>query len=407
MYDHGTERKSRLLTVLVLLLLLLFNSCSSTQQEDNMALMYSPTYKKLESAPLTLPTEVAGYSREYELLGVENFSAIIHAPTQGFQLGEAGIFPQEDDNPWVIGKSDGTQKYRPYYRTNPNLIPLTSGGRYEVSFRYKVLETPDEGFETIFFSNTGAQHNNWVEQSIFITDPAGSEGVATMQAQLKQYHDYELVMNVVSKGSIAVTDITIKDLKNNVVVAYEDCKKYQHTHSLMLRGDGDFTIRQSTIAGGAMSIVTTGWTKLWTNSALVTLPKDTIIVLEFDYKILKNPKNLDQLGWVRIYSGTDTRLDRGAIAIPAYQVTEGHYTGAVKTGTEDDIYILEANFSGDVSVEVTNFKISKQITIPQSIAEHPAQKLKDAPYPRLGNFFTSMAEWVARDGSGSAQGDTP
>lgn len=407
MYDHGTEGKSRLLTVLVLLLLLLFNSCSSIQQEDNMALMYTPTFRKLESAPLTLPTEVAGFSREYELLGVEDFSAVIHAPTQGFQLGEAGIFPQEDDNPWVIGKSDGTQKYRQYYRTNPNIIPLTPGGRYEVSFRYKVLETPDEGFETIIFSNTGAQQNNWVEQSIFITDPAGSQGVATMQAQLKQYSDYQLLMNVVGKGSIAVTDITIKDLKNNTVVAYEDCKKYQHTHSLMLRGDGDFTIGQSSIPTGGASIVTTGWLKLWTNSSVVTLPKDTVILLEFDYKVLKNPKNLDQLGWVRIYSGTDTRLDRGAISIPAYQVTEGHYIGAAKTGTEDDIYILEANFSGDVSVEVTNFKISKQITIPQSIAEHPAQKLKDVPYPRLGNYFSSMAEWVARDGSGSAQGDKP
>lgn len=217
MYDHGTEGKSRLLTVLVLLLLLLFTSCSSTQQEDNMALMYTPTFRKLESAPLTLPSEVAGFSREYELLGVEDFSAVIHAPTQGFQLGEAGIFPQEDDNPWVIGKSDGTQKYRQYYRTNPNIIPLTPGGRYEVSFRYKVLETPDEGFETIIFSNTGAQQNNWVEQSIFITDPAGSQGVATMQAQLKQYPDYQLLMNVVGKGSIAVTDITIKDLKNKAV----------------------------------------------------------------------------------------------------------------------------------------------------------------------------------------------
>lgn len=407
MYDHGTYGKARLLTALVLLLLLLLNSCSTTQQEDNLALMYTPTFKKLESAPLTLPTDVAGHSREYELLGVEDFAAVIHAPTQGFQLGEAGTFPQEDDNPWVIGKSDGTQKYRQYYRTDPNLIHFTPAGRYEVSFRYKVLETPDEGFETIIFSQVGAERNDWVEQAIFINEPAGSQGVASMQAQLKQYQDYHLLMNVVGKGSIAVQDISIKDLDTNTVVAFEDCKKYQHTHSLMLRGDGDFTIRQSTIPTGVSSIVTTGWTKLWTNSSLVKLPKDTVILLEFDYKILKNPKNLDQLGWVRIYSGTNTKLDRGAIAIPAYQVTEGHYTGAVKTGTEDDIYILEANFSGDVSVEVTNFRISKQITISQSIAEHPAQKLKDVPYPRLGNYFSSMAEWVARDGSGTAQGSTP
>ncbi len=407
MYDHGTQGKPLLSVLLVLLLLLPFTSCSSTQQEDNLALMYSPTFKKLETAPLTLPTEAAGKTCEYELLGVEDFSAVIHAPTLGFQLGEIGTFPQEDDNPWVIGRSDGTQKYMQYYRTDPNIIALNPGGRYEVSFHYKVIETPDEGFETIFFSNTGAQQNNWVEQSIFITEPAGSEGIATMQAQLKQYPDYQLLMNVVSKGAIAVTDITIKDMATNAVVAYEDCKKYQHTHSLMLRGDGDFTIRQSTLPTGVSSIVTTGWTKLWTNSSVVRLPKDTVILLEFDYKILKNPKNLDQLGWVRIYSGTDTKLDRGAIAIPAYQVTEGHYTGAAKTGTEDDIYILEANFSGDVSVELTNFRVSRQITIPQSIEDSPAQKLKDAPYPRLGNYFSAMAEWVARDGSGSGQGATP
>lgn len=407
MYDHGTQGKPLLSVLLVLLLLLPFTSCSSTQQEDNLALMYSPTYKKLETAPLTLPTEVAGKTCEYELLGVEDFSAVIHAPTRGFLVGEIGTFPKEDEEPWVLGKSDGSQKYMQYYRTDPNIIPLNPGGWYEVSYRYKVLETPDEGFETILFSNTGAQQNNWVEQSIFITEPAGTEGVATMQAQLKQYSDYQLLMNVVSKGAIAVTEITIKDMATNAVVAYEDCKKYQHTHSLMLRGDGDFTIGKSTIPTGNASIVTTGWLKLWTNSSVVKLPKDTVILLEFDYKVLKNPKNLDQLGWVRIYSGTNTKLDRGAMAIPAYQVTEGHYTGAVKTGTEDDIYILEANFSGDVSVELTNFRVSRQITVPQSIEDSPAQKLKDAPYPRLGNFFTSMAEWVARDGSGSAQGDTP
>ncbi|MGE4454600.1 MAG: hypothetical protein AB7D92_08690 [Sphaerochaeta sp.] len=381
----------------VLLLLLLFTSCSHTQQEQSEALLYSPTYEELEKTPLSIPETAHGYGREYELLGVETFTTTKRGPYPGFVLREGGTFPSEVDDFWIVGRSNGEQEYLPYYSTDPSKIQFTHGGLYEVRFHYKVLESPDKGFEVLFFSNTGASLNDWVNESLYITDKEGSEGDASLTARLRHYTDYELVMNVVSKGAIAVRDIVITDLSNSQVVAEEHGDAVRHDHSLVIRGEGDFTIEKSTINDEGFSIVTQGFTRIWNNVKVLPLPKDTIILLEFDYKVLDNPNNREHLGWVRLVRESDTAMDRGALNIPAYGIQEGHYTGAVKTGLRDEPYILEMAFHGDVSVELTNIALSRQIPV----QTQPAIPKLEAIFPRLGDLFNPYGEWFIFNNDGT------
>lgn len=387
----------------VLLLMLLSISCSHTQQETIEALSYSPSFQELETMPLSIPETAHGYGREYELLGVETFSTIMRAPTPGFLLQEAGLFPSDPEDYWIVGRSQGERVYRQYYSTDLEAIQFKANGLYEVQFTYKVLETPDEGFEVIFYSDTGASRNDWVGDSIFITEPEGSQGEASFTARLKNYPDYILLMNIVRKGSIAVRDIVITDLETGKVVAEEHGDAVRHGHSLFLRREGNFSIKPSTIVEGGSSIFTKGYSRVWTNPEVMTIPKDSVILLEFDYKVNKNVNNREHLGWVRLFLESNTATDRGMLNVPAYDVQEGHYAGAVKTGSSDGPYIIELGIHDDVEMEFTNIKLSKQIPV-QPASEIPALQ---AVYPRLGDFFTAYGEWVASDGSGSAQGDTP
>lgn len=391
----------------VLLLSLLLNSCASTQQETDAALQYSPTLSQLESSPLSVPDGDSGFTRVYEVLGVEDFSTLQRGPALGFELGEVGTFPVQEDDRWIVGYSSGAQKYQQYYRTNPNFLRLSPNGSYEVRFDYHVLETGDEGFEVIFYSGAGDTDNEWVEQSLFITDPAGTQGIATMVYHLKDYQDYQLVMNVVGKGKIAVTDIQIKDLESGAVIAKEDTKTVYPIPSPFVRMEGRIHIGKSTFEDATYSAFTSDWAKIQTNPLLVDLPKDSIIIVEFDWKVLRNTQYREHFGYVHIYSFASPQYDRGLINLPGFELDGGHFVGGVKTGSEDIPYVLEVMFHDGAMLEIANLTVSLQKPEARSIETHPAQVASKVAFPRLAELQTAYFEWVAHDGSGTAQGDQP
>lgn len=403
--DRYAHTKARAFLVFTLLLLLFLTSCSHTQQESDVALSYSPTFNELATSPLSLQPDATGYGREYEILGVETFNTVFRGPSQGFMVGKAGSYPTQDGDIWITGTHPGGQMYIDFLKTNPQVLHLRPYGRYEVRYDYKVLEASREGFETIFFSQTGANQNNWVEKRLYFNEPTGSTGTAVFTATLKQYDDYQLLINLVSNGSLAVTNIQIKDLDSGLIVAKEDGKGNVHTHAPFLHSEGNFTIAPSSTEKDCFSLITNGFAKLWTDSQRVQFPSDTNIIIDFDYKVLNNPKQEEIIGWIRLYSGSKPHLERRAVSMPGYEVKEGHYTGGVKTGSQDDIYILEVAFNQEVKLEISNLQLSKQVTVEQELADvHP---LTEAPFPRLGNNFTVYGEWTAHNGSGSAQGSTP
>ncbi|WP_422477570.1 hypothetical protein [Pleomorphochaeta sp. DL1XJH-081] len=391
----------------VLLVSLLFNSCASTQQETDAALQYSPTYEDLENSPLSVPDGAAGYGRVYELWAVEDFSTMQRGPGRGFELGEIGSFPTEEHDRWIIGYSTGKEKFLQYYRTDPHLIPLTPRGRYELRFNYKVLETPDEGFEVLFYSETGSSRDDWVEQSMYINEPAGSKGEAVMAFQLKDYSDYRLLMNVINKGKIAVTDIRIKDLKTGAIVACEDTTSALPIHSPYVTVEGNHYIGKSSIAGATNSIYLNGWAKLSTKPSMVDLPEDVVLILEFDWKLLRNGKNHEYIGYVNMYNSADADEERNSINIPGFEIDGGHFICGLKTGEKDIPYVIDLRVLDGVSIEIANIEVSLQRPENRTMEDHPAQLLASTAYPRLGNIQFGFTEWIAPDGGGTQIGDKP
>ncbi|MGE0075205.1 MAG: putative glycoside hydrolase, partial [Sphaerochaetaceae bacterium] len=216
----------------------------------------------------------------------------------------------------------------------------------------------------------------------------------------------QVLMNIINKGKIAVRDIQITDLDEDTVVAKEDTTSALPTHSPFIRTEGRLFIGKSTFGDG-YSAFTNGYAIIRSNPELFELSENTIYIFEFDWKMLQNKQQLEHVGYTRIYSPIKSTEDLGGIHLPGYGIDGGHFVGGFRTGPEDVPYILELAVFDDVIMEIANLKVSVQKPVEQSVDEHPAQHLADTPFPRLGNIQTQFFEWVAHNGSGTAQGDLP
>ena len=407
MDDHRTWGTRPLVAGVVLLLLLLVIACTHTQQEPSLELMYSPSFSELESSPLSIPDQAIGYWHTSIVVGVEDFSTIQRGPAKGFRVGPVGTFPTEPDDRWIVGSSQGEQKYLQYYTTDPKVIKLKPRGVYKLTFSYRVLETPDEGFEVIFYSDSGANRNDWVDQSIFIREPAGVEGEASMIYHLKNYPDYQLLMNIVSKGSIAITDIVITNLGSGTIVAEETGLNTTAWHGPSVQMEGTYHVDTSTLPNAVYSAYLTGFARISSNPNHLVLPKDTIVLMQFDWKLHENRDANEYIGYIRLVNADNTSEDRAAVCLSGYQALEGRYVGGCKTGSADLPYRLEMDIPEGVQVEIANLQISFMQPVERMLDESPVQSLVNASYPRLGNIFTAFGEWVAHDGSGSVVSDKP
>src|SRR5207237_6796433 len=111
----------------------------------------------------------------------------------------------------IKGSYAGTGSYTSFLRTNPALLSLTGSQMYRVTFKYRILVTPDKGFECLFYSPTGGAAGNFLP-SVTVTGQAGATGTATLTNTLGPYSDYEARWNVIGNGAIAIDDIRIEHL---------------------------------------------------------------------------------------------------------------------------------------------------------------------------------------------------
>jgi len=123
----------------------------------------------------------------------------------------------------IKGSYFGTESYRPYVRTDPSALPLAPNRTYRITFRYKILTTPNRGFEVLFSSPTAGNLGNFLP-SFTITGQAGSVGTATLTNTLNSFSDYEARLNIVGTGAIVVDDLQITDMSTGQVVASEDAE---------------------------------------------------------------------------------------------------------------------------------------------------------------------------------------
>jgi uncharacterized protein (TIGR03437 family) len=234
-----------------------------------------------------------------------------------FYLGTAGqvtAVPSEviAGSRSIKGSFSGTSKFTPYLRSNPAALSLLSAHSYRITFSYRILVAPSDGFETLFLSSKAASTGNFLP-STRITGKAGDSGTRTLTNTLGQYADYELWWEVNGTGAIAIDDIELVDVTTGLIIASENAERatvglsfqvtdkktfplgpsgqYNFLSSAAIRdldGDGypeailtvrtypDF-IRQPVITVGAKSNITSKSANLFPNG----IPKPTNSTLTF------------------------------------------------------------------------------------------------------------------------------
>ena len=118
----------------------------------------------------------------------------------------------------IKGSHTGTKTFIPYLETVPSVLPLAPRYPYKVSFRYKILTSPSNGMEVLFFSPSAAAQGNFLP-SVTITGAAGTTGTTTLTNTLGPYTDYRALWTIPSTGAISIDDIQIIDATSGKVIA--------------------------------------------------------------------------------------------------------------------------------------------------------------------------------------------
>lgn len=157
----------------------------------------------------------------------ENQKSVNNDASMVFVLGATGSYSTAlgevvDGKRSVVGRYKGTDSYNQIMFTNPDILPLQPNTTYTVTFKYRILETPDRGFELLFFSDKGASLNDWVESSLEFKGKKGDQGKLTLTATLKKYDDYRLLFNIIGQGAIAIDSVSLAKKGSAVPIAEAD-----------------------------------------------------------------------------------------------------------------------------------------------------------------------------------------
>ncbi len=141
----------------------------------------------------------------------------------GFVLGAVGRYGTNAEETVegkrsVVGVYQGQEGFSQILKSDPKLIHLIPGATYTVIFKYRILATPDKGFEVLFFSGKGAAKNVWVPSKVF-GGKAGDLGEISHTVKLEPFDDYQVLWNIVGKGRIAIDSVRIRQEAASIPVA--------------------------------------------------------------------------------------------------------------------------------------------------------------------------------------------
>lgn len=144
----------------------------------------------------------------------ENPNSADNDASLAFVLGAVGSHSTDpgeivDGKRSIVGRYQGVNSYNQILFSNPDILPLQPNTTYTVTFKYRILEAPDKGFELLFFSDKGTSLNDWVESSTEFKGKKGDQGKVTLTATLKKYDDYRLLFNIIGQGAIAIDSISL------------------------------------------------------------------------------------------------------------------------------------------------------------------------------------------------------
>lgn len=147
------------------------------------------------------------------------FLAAFSGYAQGMDIGiELGSYSNISEDRTIVIEGQrslkaaysGVEEWTSILNTDPSVIRLTRGKTYIASFQYTILETPDRGFQALFWSTAAARVNSWLPGIIF-TGEAGDKGEINFRSELGPYDDYRFQINFIGKGAIIIDSLMLKE----------------------------------------------------------------------------------------------------------------------------------------------------------------------------------------------------
>jgi len=342
---------------------------------------------------------------EYNELFFDDFETLANGLASGLMLAEAGDLTDDTITPIsgecsIVGRHSGPGQYRPYLRSDPASLPLSANHTYKVGFDYKILETPDIGFETLFYSPKGGGAGRWLP-SRSISGVEGDTGRVELRNQLLNYDDYELRWNVVSNGSIVIDNIELIDLTDGVTVLTEGCEAKGPSMNPQLRflSDGTASLTSDSLyqAGEGTSVILTDLGAIVSDPTLLHLPGGATYIVEFDYKRIRKG-NHDRLAevWLQL-AGKDPWLVSTSAQLPFifnHEPERGTYQGGIAVPPAGDYYLV-IRATDKASISIDNLRVMRQNTVTSEAYPQHWDAIAAAPFPRLGNYLMGTTQAMA------------
>jgi putative glycosyl hydrolase-like family 15 (GHL15) protein/Ig-like domain-containing protein len=301
----------------------------------------------------------------------------------------------------IKGVHSGSGSYTPYLRTDPAVLPFNQLTSYRVTFTYRILVTPDRGFECLLYSPIAGSMGNFLP-SVTINEQAGATGTATLTNMLGPYPDYEARWNVVGNGAIVIDDVRIEALATGQTVATQDGEQLAASISAAfgLVGSAAVTVDSSEVVAGAASVRLRDFGGLETDPVELGLGPNTYYCVEFRYRILDRGIG-DTVAMVSFLPpGND---DPSAVISAGNLLKNAEATGTFSTGAlvaSAPQYLVRILTGAEAALVVDNVTLIRVDTTAMTEPPRSWTDLSSRPYPRLGNYQQGTTEGIIRGAPG-------
>jgi uncharacterized protein (TIGR03437 family) len=123
----------------------------------------------------------------------------------------------------IRGSYGGKSSYNIFLRNDASVLVFKPANTYRVTFKYRILATPDQGFDVLFYSPTAGAAGNYLPTAR-ITGNVGDSSTQTLTSKLGQFSDYQLLWEVVGVGAISIDDIQVIDMATGQTLAAENAE---------------------------------------------------------------------------------------------------------------------------------------------------------------------------------------
>jgi hypothetical protein len=150
-----------------------------------------------------------------------------------------------------------------------------------VTFPYRIVTTPNQGFQVLFFSGTAysAGANCCIFGAMF-TGKAGDTGTFNVTTTLGAYNDYQAWFQVGGTGAVVIDNVQIIDAATNSVVATADAEQQVVGTGPGING-GEVVTDPALVIAGKTSLRLRNKKGMVTNSAVIPLAGNTTYIVEF------------------------------------------------------------------------------------------------------------------------------